>query len=160
MADWAPRARAMEACGWISRRRRTWFYVHVCVCVGGGGELRERERKCVWCNYKARKQRRKQVETQARKQRIKQAKQASKEASKQARERKSGLSNPLTDLAARDADELGHDPGQAEGHGVADVEFQAVELVEAERLEAPADGIRGWGWGGWCEGGRKGRTHE
>lgn len=40
MADWAARALGREACGAMSRRRRTCFFFPVCGCVfwGGGGK--------------------------------------------------------------------------------------------------------------------------
>lgn len=53
-----------------------------------------------------------------------------------------GKQQKATHLAAGYLDELGHDLGEAQGHGVLDLELQPLELVEAERLEAPA--TKGW----------------
>ena len=129
MADCAPRARGREAVGGMSRRESTWLmWGRVVGLVGwdlvgwgegyvGGwvGGWGGVRFVCGVCLYKRNKRQQRQTQTQTH-----------------------------THLAARDLDELGHDLGEAQGHGVLDLELQALELVEAERLEAPAARV------GWC----------
>lgn len=51
-------------------------------------------------------------------------------------------------LPPGDAHELGHDFGEAEGHGVLDLKLQPLHLVEAQGLEAPPVPLRCKGPGG------------